>query len=198
MKVIGITGGIGSGKSLVSRILQQKGFFIYNADERARFLMNNDEDLKNAIKNLFGEAIYTESGLNRKLVAQFVFNNNYLLNSLNQLVHPKVKKDFEFWKVEQKNQSFVFKESAIIYETESQKYYDLILLVTADLAIRLQRVIQRDQTTKEEVLKRIQNQLDEDKKIELADFIIYNNKTIEDLNLQVDDFLINLKSKFKN
>jgi len=160
--------------------------------------MNNDEDLKNAIKNLFGEAIYTESGLNRKLVAQFVFNNNYLLNSLNQLVHPKVKKDFEFWKVEQKNQSFVFKESAIIYETESQKYYDLILLVTADLAIRLQRVIQRDQTTKEEVLKRIQNQWDENRKIELADFIIHNNKTIEDLNLQVDDFLISLKSKFEN
>ncbi|MCB9202980.1 MAG: dephospho-CoA kinase [Flavobacteriales bacterium] len=196
MNVIGITGGIGSGKSLVSQILREKGFSVYDSDKQAKLLMNTNQELISQIKNHFGSSVYKDGNLDRKLLAKMVFSDSELLQKLNALVHPEVDKDFNSWKDKNNQKPIIFKESAILYESGTFKKCNAVLLVTADKELRILRTIQRDQTTREQVLMRMQNQWREERKIELADFVLFNNGTISQLNEKVEDILKEIIFKF--
>lgn len=171
--IIGLTGGIGSGKSFVASIFEELGVPIYISDVRAKTLMHSDNYLKQAIIDLLGKEAYVEGVLNRTWIAQQVFSNKEKLTLLNALVHPVVAKDFLNWYREQAF-SFVIQESAILFESGGHQKCDHIILVTAPEETRIERVITRDFSNKEAVIKRIQNQKPDTEKIPLVDFIIEN------------------------
>ncbi|KAA8486367.1 dephospho-CoA kinase [Arcticibacter tournemirensis] len=176
MLKVGITGGIGSGKTTVCHLFELQGIPVFYADDRAKLLMNTDLVLVNSIKEAFGESVYLEDGrLNRKELARVVFNNAGLLEKLNSLVHPAVFRDFDSWSLKQKS-PYVLKEAAILFESGSDKDCDFTILVTSPPDIRIRRVISRDKVSEEEVKKRMDKQLSDEKKIELADFIIRNDE----------------------
>lgn len=174
MKLIGITGGIGSGKSTIAKVFTSMGFPVYNSDTRAKELINSDNELINSIKLAFGEDTYTSSGLDRKKMASIVFNNPKKLAELNSIIHPAVGKDFDTWANAQTS-PFVLKEAAILFETGIYKSLYKTILVTAPQEIRIERVMKRDNTTREEVLSRMASQWPEEKKMELSDFVIDNS-----------------------
>jgi dephospho-CoA kinase len=174
MKSIGITGGIGSGKSLVCKILEKIGYPVFYADAEAKKAMKEDQNLKNELISLLGESTYLNNELNRPFVAEQIFKNHQLKNKVNDLVHPAVFRAFENWKNIQSS-LLVFNESALLFETGSYKRFDATILVTADRETRIQRVMERDQTTREAVLERMSHQLDDHSKQKLCDFEILNN-----------------------
>ncbi|MDA9262047.1 dephospho-CoA kinase [Flavobacteriales bacterium] len=174
MKLIGITGGIGSGKSTIAKVFMSMGYPVYNSDIKAKELINNNEKLINSIKLTFGEDLYNTQGLDRKKLASIVFSNPKKLNLLNSIIHPAVGEDFENW-VELQSNPFVLKEAAILFETGIYKSLDKTILVSAPLETRIERVIKRDNTSREEVLSRMKNQWAEDEKIKLADYVIDNS-----------------------
>jgi len=155
--IVGLTGGIGSGKTTAAGFFKDLGIPIYIADNRAKWLMNNLESLKVSIKDLLGEEAYTQDGLDRKYVANKVFSNKDLLKDLNKQVHPEVDKDFKAWYQEQKA-PYVIKEAAILFENNGYKKCDYLLVVVAPLTSRVQRVMKRDNSTEDEVFARIKNQ----------------------------------------
>ncbi len=172
---LGITGGIGSGKTTVCHIFSALGIPIYYADERARWLMIQDPDLIAGIKALFGAEAYLEDGsLNRQLISTLAFGQPDLLAQLNALVHPAVGKDGLKWQAEQ-NSPYTLKEAALLYESGSYKTLDKIIVVTAPLEVRIARVMARDQVEREAVEKRIAQQMPEEEKIKRADFLIHND-----------------------
>lgn len=171
--IIGLTGGIGSGKSFVASVFKGLGAPVYTSDIKAKELMHTNEFLKNEIINLLGEAAYLKGKLNRDWIAQQVFSDKTKLNSLNALVHPVVAIDFMKWYKEQ-SFPFVIQESAILFESGGHKKCDKIVLVSAPESIRVKRVIDRDDTTEEAVMKRINNQNSDLERIPLSDFIIKN------------------------
>lgn len=174
--VIGITGGIGSGKTTVCSIFQALGVPVYNADERAKELMNTNPTLRAQIIDAFGAESYdAENRLNRPYIAQQVFNSSKDLNTINALVHPVVASDFEEWVDLHSNEKYVLKEAAILFESGANKYVDVSVLVVAPEALRIARVTKRDASTEEEVLKRMKNQWTQERKVKLADFIIHND-----------------------
>jgi len=192
LKIIGLTGGIGSGKSLVSKYFESKGFPVYNSDDKAKEIMFSNSQLKSEIIELLGENSYVNNQLNRKFIASKVFSNKDLLQKLNQLVHPKVQHDFLEWTINQ-NANFCIKEAAILFESGAYKNCDLIILVTANDEIRIKRVMQRDNCSKEEVVSRMKTQWNEEDKKPLSNFIIYNNTTVENVYMQVDEIIEKLK-----
>ena len=171
MKRIGITGGIGSGKSTVSGILRIMGYPVFDSDKEARYLMNNNPELKVSIQSIFGSESYNEHGLNRQHISRIVFSDPIKLEQLESLVHPAVEKHFYDW-CEQQNSRLIFKEAAILFESGAYKGLDYIICVTAPKEERINRVMKRDKVTREQVLKRMDNQWPEGKKIELADFVV--------------------------
>jgi dephospho-CoA kinase len=171
---IGITGGIGSGKSFICNIFRTLGIGIYSADTQAKALMNSDNELRDRIRSLFGDEAYAGGQLNRSFLAQKVFTNKDLLNALNELVHPVVLKDFEKW-CEQQNSVYILHEAAILFESGLFKRFDKNILITAPEDIRIARVLERDKQAIEKIRERIQNQWPADKLIPLADFIIEND-----------------------
>lgn len=171
---IGLTGGIGSGKTTIAKIFQSMGYPVYFADTRAKYLMVNNQKLIASVQSLFGEDIYTNNKLNRAKLGNIVFNDKAKLEQLNQLVHPAVARDYNDWRTKQRS-NIVFKEAAILFETGSYKAMDLNILVTCPVEERIKRVIKRDNSTKEEVLSRMNNQWPEEKKIKLADYTINNS-----------------------
>lgn len=173
-KIIGLTGGIGSGKSTVAFMFEKLGVPIYISDEKARFLMENSDVIKKRIVKLFGVNAYHDNSLNRSFIASKVFNNSILLSKLNAIVHPEVKIDFESWLSKQKS-VYVIKEVAILFETNSQSNFDYIISVVAPLKDRVDRVVQRDGKSESDVYSIIHNQLPDADKIKLSDFIIHNN-----------------------
>lgn len=175
MLKVGLTGGIGSGKSIVAGLLEILNVPVYYADVQAKVLMNTNSQLIDQIKELFGEEAYRQGQLNRTMVAQLVFNNKDLLNSLNQLVHPAVKNDFEQWSALQSHVGFVVQEAAILFENGGYKNFDHMVLVTAPLEKRISRVMQRDGVEKAQVMERIRNQWSDEQKIKLADTVIIND-----------------------
>ncbi len=182
--IIGLTGGIGSGKSYVGRFFNQFDIPIYLADKEAKRLMIQDPVLKSSIKSLLGKDSYHRNGRpNRPYIAQLVFNNKKLLKSLNKLVHPAVQADFRSWANQQKA-PYAIEESALLFEIKAGDKFDKIILVTAPKDIRINRVIKRDNVTKERVLNRMKNQLSDQKKIPLSDFVIINDGK-EDIAKQV-------------
>ena len=191
-KIIGLTGGIGSGKSTVAGFIEELGFPVYYSDVRAKEIVNDNENLKNDIRKLLGENAYDESGrYNRKYVADLVFNNEELLKQLNGLIHPAVKVDFENWVASQKT-AFVFKETALLFELKLNKSCYKSLLVTADDNIRIKRVMDRDGKTYREVVAVMTKQMPEKDKVKKADFVIYNNSSLEDLKTETEKILLKL------
>ncbi len=173
--IIGITGGIGSGKTFVCKKFQEFGVPVYNADERAKFLMENDIILKQELVDYFGEEIYSNSKLNKKLLASKIFSDKEALAFINSVVHPAVDKDTKRWEEEHKDKKYLIKEAALLFENGSYKKLDKTILVHAPQDERILRVMQRDSTSKEQVLSRINNQMSDLDKMENADFIINNN-----------------------
>jgi len=179
---VGITGGIGSGKSTVCAIFERLGTPVYYTDIRAKQLMQDDTHLVMEIKNLFGSEAYTFDGeLNKAYLANIVFDNEVKLLQLNELVHPAVKRDYESWaKILANNQyPYCIKEAALLVETGSYKDLDKLIVVTAPLEDRISRVMARDQSTREMVLKRIAAQIPEEEKIAVADYVIVNDKIMD-------------------
>ncbi|MBA4277299.1 dephospho-CoA kinase [Flavobacterium sp.] len=172
-KIIGLTGGIGSGKTTIANHFMAAGIPVYIADDEARKITQSAEIIKE-IKDLFGNAIFENGILNREKLAQIVFSNPEKLKLLNSIIHPVVKKHFDNWVLDHKNNSFVIYEAAILFESGSYKNCDKIITVTAPLETRIQRVIQRDKTTREQVLKRINAQWNDDQRIAKSDFVIEN------------------------
>ncbi|HMQ89960.1 MAG TPA: dephospho-CoA kinase [Flavilitoribacter sp.] len=175
---IGITGGIGSGKSSVCRIFEVLGIPVYYADDRAKWLMNHDQDLKSGITGLFGEQAYLENGdLNRKFIGSIAFTDPEKLSGLNALVHPAVLRDGFEWQEAQANVPYTLKEAALLFESGSYKFLDKVITVYAPLELRLQRVMTRDGVDRETVMNRVTQQMPEEEKLKLADYVIYNDGT---------------------
>ncbi|MDV3926139.1 dephospho-CoA kinase [Elizabethkingia anophelis] len=193
-KIIGLTGGIGSGKTTVARFIEEMGYPVYNSDTRAKDLVNESADLKSAIIQLLGKQAYDENGLyDRKYVGSVVFSNDELLKQLNAIIHPAVNKDFHDW-VKKQSREIIFKETALLFELKLNLQCDKSLLVTADESIRIKRVMDRDAKTYREVEKVIDNQMPERKKIRLADYIIENNSNMQHLRLNTEKIMTNLIS----
>ena len=193
-KIIGLTGGIGSGKTTVAKFIEEKGFPVYNSDFWAKELVNVDEDLKLKIKELLGEKSYDEDGLyNRKYVAEIVFNDEEILLKLNSLIHPAVKIHFENW-VQAQNTEFVFKETAILFELKLNESCYKSILVTADDNVRIKRVMDRDGKTYREIETVMQKQMPEKEKLKLADFVVFNNTTLENLRIETEKMIQELVS----
>jgi len=172
---VGITGGIGSGKSLVCSILGKLGVPVYSADKEARSLMFNDSDLKDAIVRMFGERAYSRDGLNREFLAESVFGDTEKLSQLNRLVHPAVGEDFIRWAALQKEALYVVEEAAILFESGAHEKMNLSVLVYAPRELRIRRVMERDQVDREDVLKRMGHQLSQEELKKMADHIIHND-----------------------
>jgi dephospho-CoA kinase len=173
---VGVTGGIGSGKTTVCRIFEELGIPVYYADERAKALMVESKSLVKKIKALFGEQAYLPDGsLDRKLIAGLVFQDASLLQRLNAIVHPAVMEDGEKWHNRQRNVPYTLKESAILFEIGSQGHYDKTILVFAPKELRLQRTMLRDGLTKEAVEARMSKQMDDEQKIQMADYVLVND-----------------------
>ncbi len=172
--IVGLTGGIGSGKTTAAGYFKKLGIPVYIADERAKLLMNTSKKIIVSIQELLGDEAYTNEGLNKKYVAEQVFTDKNLLASLNAIVHPAVDQDFQNWYKTQKA-PYSIKEAAILFENGGYKKCDFMIVVTAPLDLRVQRVSKRDNLTKEEVLQRVKNQWTDAKKISLSDAIIENN-----------------------
>ncbi len=188
MLKVGITGGIGSGKTTVCKLFEALGVAVYYADDRAKFLMQHEHFLIDQLKQNFGEEIYDHGQLNRAMLAQKVFGNKEQLALLNSLVHPVVFRDTERWYQEQLTAKppYVLKEAALLVETGAYKLLDQLIVVSAPLDVRLQRVVARDKVAAAEVTQRMNNQLAEEEKLKLADFVIENNSDLEALKIQVE------------
>lgn len=187
-RIIGLTGGIGSGKSTVANYIASKGIPVYIADEEAKKIMEGS-DVKHNIQILFPQSVLNDDNtLNRNKIAEFVFSNPDKLKLLNAIVHPAVKNDFSNWMKEHKDASFVIKEVAILFETGGHKDCDKVILITAPEDVRIERAMKRDNSSKESVLARIKNQLPEADKIKLSDFVV-ENTNLETTLLKIDEIL---------
>jgi len=175
MKIVGLTGGIGSGKSTVANFFKELNVPVYIADEEAKKLMNSSKILIRKIKNIFGEQSYKNNELNRPFIASKIFNDKSLLEQLNKIVHPKVGKHFKKWLAKQ-DSPYVIKEAAILFENDSYKNYDFIILVIADIDARIKRLLTRDNTSEQKIKAIMNNQWDDAERIKLSDFIIRNNE----------------------
>ena len=176
MMKIGITGGIGSGKSTVCEIFHLLGVPVFHADIEARLLQNNDAQVRDKLIGIFGENIYSLTGeLNRKRLAGLIFNDQQLLQKVNLIVHPVVRQCFMDWANENTNSLYVLYEAAILLESGYANDFDLNVLVVADEMARIERVISRDHTNETQVRERIKNQMTDEQKIKLVDFVIENN-----------------------
>lgn len=177
MLKIGITGGIGSGKTYVCKLLEKLDYPVFYSDVEAKKIMVQDPILISEIKQLLGDEAYTKNELNRNFIAQAIFQNSQLRNQLNQLVHPKVFKAFEIWKNKQSSH-LVFNESALLFETESYKRFDKNILIISDKATKINRIQQRDKISENEIKTRIESQLTDEEKVKKADFVIDNNENV--------------------
>ncbi len=175
MLQIGLTGGIGVGKTTVARIFNVLGIPVFNADDEAKKLMNEDEGLRQSIISLFGNESYIDNTLNRKYIASIVFNDTYKLDQLNAIVHPATIKHYNNWVLQQKSK-YVIKEAALMFEAGSATNLNFVIGVFAPKHIRYKRVMQRDNITKEQVDARMQNQIDDTIKLKLCDAVIVNDE----------------------
>lgn len=183
---IALTGGIGSGKSLVSDIIIELGYDVINADKLAKEILLTDETVKSKIIKEFGKDSYTKEGINTKYIAEKVFVNPLNVKKINSFVHPPTIKKIEAIAAEiLKTKKIVFVESALVYEANLEDLFDYVMLVTADDGLRIKRVIERDKVSEEEVKVRMENQIAEKEKRALADFVIENNSSIMDLKNKV-------------
>ena len=175
-KLIGITGGIGAGKSTVSTICKHLGFKVYNSDQRAKEIVSEDSIIKKKLISFFGNNIYKNGVLNRKFLSDKIFNDKSSLQQINSIIHPAVKKDFNCWVTNNSNEKILFKESALLFESGAYKELDKIILIVSDKNLRVSRVLNRDQKrSKKEIESIIDKQIQEAEAIKYADIVIDNN-----------------------
>jgi dephospho-CoA kinase len=182
--IIGLTGGIGSGKSTVAKIFAQLGIPVLDADATAKAIMNEDRSVKTKLIELFGEDAYKENQLNRPYIAQLVFEDAFKLQQLNAIIHPITIQYAKDWASKQ-SAPYVIKEAALFFESGSSEGVEKIIGVTAPKHIRIQRVMQRDQITREDVIKRMEHQLEDSLKMKLCDWVIQN----DDMHLLIPQIL---------
>ena len=192
MIIVGLTGGIGSGKSTVINHFKELGVNCYQADIEAKELMDSDQNLINKIQNSFGEDIYINSKLDRKKLASIVFRNKKKLDLLNSIVHPSVNKHFINYS-KGLNDKYIIKEVAIIFETETQDNFDKIILVKAPKEERVIRIIKRDKCPRQDAIDRINNQIEDEKKVSKSDYVIDNiyMKDIPNKVLEIHNSILN-------
>ena len=175
MKKIGLTGGIGSGKSTIAQVIKHIGYPVYIADKEAARLMDSHPDIRKDITKRLGANCYTSEGhINKPVLAQIIFENKEALEEVNRIVHPRVMEAFEQWAAMQ-SASLVFCETAILYESGLERYFDAVICVTAPEDVRVRRVMERDRCELKDVMARVRNQMDEDEKCQRANFVIYND-----------------------
>lgn len=184
MYKVGITGGIGSGKSCVCGLLAERGVAVYDSDSRAKELMHRSENLRKAIVETFGAECYVDGELNRRYLAERVFGDKEALLRLNSIVHPAVMEDFAEW-AEQQSGSYVVIESAILFEAGLEHYVDATVAVMAPEALRLERAMKRDGASEEQIRERMRNQLSDDERSERATYAIINI-SLDDLEEDVE------------
>ena len=184
MKIVGLTGGIGSGKSTVARMFELLNVPVYYADLEAKKILNESDTIKDGMRQLFGENAYIDNVLNRAYIAEIVFKDKEKLNALNDLIHPKVQNHFLKWVAEQRT-PYIIQENPLIFEKQQQDVFDKIITVTADKELRIERVMARDSVSKDQVLDRMANQMEDREKIASADYVI-SNETLEGSKIQVD------------
>jgi dephospho-CoA kinase len=177
-KIVGLTGGIGSGKTTIAKHIKSMGIPVYIADDAAKKILLFPETL-NTLKLVFGNAIFDDELLNKDKLSKIVFNNPEMLKQLNQIVHPAVKKDFDNWLQLNENQPLVVKEAAILFESGSYKDCDIIITIVAPIEERIQRVVERDHANSEAVLSRINNQWTDEMRMERSDYVIENKDIIK-------------------
>lgn len=185
MLKVGITGGIGSGKSTVSRFFSELGVPVYDSDQRAKSLMQHDDSIIIKIKKEFGDDSYLNNMLNRSHIAEIVFKNELKLKQLNAIVHPVVRTDFNNWLSQNSNARFVIKEAAIMIESGAYKDLDKLIVVNANREQKIKWIKKRDHLLLEDIENRIQNQLSDKIRNQYADFIIENNSSKKELKQQV-------------
>ena len=175
--LVGITGGIGSGKSTVSKILYHLGHKVYDSDLRAKDLMNKDESIKSQLINFFGKEVYRDSFINKDLLSKLIFGDLNVLKKINSIVHPVVSKDFEKWITNNSEDKILFKEAALLFESKSYKDLNHTIFISANKDLRIKRVLSRDKSRNiSEIKKIIQNQIFEEEARRLADSVIDNNE----------------------
>ena len=172
---VGLTGGIGSGKSTIAQIFEVLGIPVYYADISAKKLMNENADLRSSITNIFGEQAYTNNILDRKYISSIVFSDPAKLQQLNALVHPATKKDGEAWMQEQTS-PYAIHEAALIFEAKVSDRLDLVIGVSSPIELRIKRAMERDKVSREEVLKRMEQQFDEEVKMSKCNFVLINDE----------------------
>ncbi len=172
---IGITGGIGSGKSTVARIFSVLGIPVYDSDSASKRLMAENEELKNKVIQSFGKESYSNGNLNRKYLAEQVFNDQKKIELLNSIVHPATIKDAEEW-MKKQNAPYLIKEAALIFESGSNKFLDFVIGVSSPLSLRIERTMQRGNLTEAQVKARIKLQMDEEEKMRLCSYVIFNDE----------------------
>lgn len=185
MKIVGLTGGIGSGKTTVANMFRALGISIYIADEEAKKLMASSKIIKRKLISLFGEKVYVNDALNKPYIADTIFKNRLLLEKMNAIIHPRVASHFKKWLLKQKS-PYVIKEAAILFENESYKQCDLIITVTAPKELKIKRLLSRDNMTLERIEAIMNNQWNDEKKIKLSDYVIVNTE-LENTRQQVEN-----------
>ena len=192
MTSIAITGGIGSGKSYVSALLQAAGIPVYNTDNEAKRLMLSDEGIRQDLIALLGEGVYTDGALNKPMLASYLFAGPENAARINAIVHPRVKADFRRWMEEHEGQEIVGLECAILFEAGFEDAVDAVVTVYAPEALRVERAMKRDGATEAQIRARIAAQMDEEEKCRLSDYIIYNDGSIS-LENQLSALVAQLK-----
>jgi dephospho-CoA kinase len=174
MLKVGLTGGIGSGKTLISEIFTRLGISVFNADLESKKIINSDPEVIDALKTEFGNDLYTSLGVNKKMLAEIIFSDEIALKKVNQIIHPKVRNYFNVWMISNENAPYVIEEAAILFESKANLEMDFTINVHADELIRIDRVVKRDNINTELVKERMKNQLSDKERISLSDFTIYN------------------------
>ena len=196
MITIGLTGGIGSGKSVVASLLEVYGMQVYSADEESKRLLVASPLLRQQLTALLGDAVYDAGGLNRRLMASLIFNDAKLLEQVNAIIHPAVCRHFRLWAGRQTTK-YAILESAILFESNFDRYVDFCLTVYSPHELRIKRVMARDQITETEVLQRMQHQLPDEEKMKRAGYVIYNDEK-QPLIPQIEQLLQHIAPPIKN
>jgi len=194
--IVGLTGGIGSGKTTVAKMFIDLGIPVFIADEEAKYLMRNSKVIKRKLTALFGEKVYKDGVLNKAFISKKIFSDKELLKQMNAIIHPKVAKRFKRWVSKQKT-PYVLSEAAILFENGSYKKYDYIITVTASKADKIERVIKRDASTKEHVMRIMTNQWSDEDKIKRSNYVIHNIE-LDDTRKQVQEIHNQLLKKNKD
>lgn len=193
MMKIGITGGIGAGKSFVCQLLEEKGYPVFYSDDEAKIIIQKNQEIIQKVTSLFGKDAYLSGRLNRDFIAQEIFTHPEKRLQLNAIIHPAVYNEFDHWA--EKHKGIVFIESALMLDTGHYKKLDAVILVLADLDIRIQRIQERDDLPTERILQRIKAQSSDEEKKRLTDFTIQNNGDLTSTIEQLNQIIVQLENK---